>query len=204
MAQARAENRARFRSYIVTRDYTLFGKERSKTKSQVTADVAFDPPGSKRYAIQQANGTGLGEKLVRRMLDSEAEIARDYGAADISPHNYDFRLVREEDHSGRRCYVLELLPKRKDSNLLRGQIWVDAGTYLLHRSEGAPAKSPSWWLRDVRMEFVYGDVYGMWLQTASEITANVRIVGQHTMVARDVKYKVGELVTTAGAARIGF
>ena len=57
-----------------------------------------------------------------------------------------------------------------------------------------PAKSLSWWVRDVRMVFLYGDVEGMWLQTASEATATVRILGQHTIVSQDVKYDIDELV----------
>ena len=86
-----------------------------------------------------------------------------------------------------------MLPKRKEGNLVRGSIWVDARTYLLHRTEGEPAKRPSWWLRDVHMVFLYGDVEGMWLQISSEATATVRILGQHTMVTRDMSYRVGEL-----------
>ena len=53
MAQARVENRARFHPYIVTRDYKLFGKDASKTRSEVIADVAFGPPDSKKFTIQQ-------------------------------------------------------------------------------------------------------------------------------------------------------
>lgn len=143
MAQARAENRARFRPYIVTRDYKLFGKERDKTKSRVIADVAFVPPDSKKYAIQQTNGSGLGGIIVRRMLASEAEVTKDYALTDFSPDNYGFRFIREEEVSGRRWYVLELLPRRKDTHLLRGDVWVDANTYLLRRIEGQPAKTPS-------------------------------------------------------------
>jgi hypothetical protein len=37
----------------------------------------------------------------------------------------------------------------------------------------------------------------MWLQNASESTAKVRFLGQHTMVARDVDYKFNEF-TAAG------
>ena len=80
MAQARAENRARFRPYIVTRDYKLFGKDESKAKSEVIADVAFVPPDSKKYAIQESSGSGLGQVLVRRMLTNEAEVTRDYAS----------------------------------------------------------------------------------------------------------------------------
>jgi len=200
MAQARAENRARFCPYIVTRDYTLFGKEKEKTKSQVIAEVAFVPPDSKKYTIQQTSGSGLGGMIVRRMLANEAEVTKDYASTDFSPDNYGFRFIREEDVSGQRCYVLELLPRRKDKHLLRGDVWVDANTYLPRRFEGELAKAPSWWVRDVRVAFIYGKVGGMWLQTASEASANVRILGRSTMVSRDVSYKLNEVVVAASAS----
>jgi len=204
MAQARAENRARLRPYIVTREYKLFGKEESKAKFEVVADVTFVPPDSKEYTIRQINGSGLGKMIIGRMLAKEAEVTKDYGATDVSPDNYDFRFIREEELSGQRCYVLELLPRRNDKNLLRGNIWVDANTYLLRRTEGQPAKAPSWWVRDVRIALRYGDVGGMWLQTASEATAHVRILGPCTMVSRDVKYKITELVADASSAQTNF
>jgi hypothetical protein len=194
MAQARDENQARFRPYVVTRDYKLSDTENYSTKAQVVANVSFVPPSSKKYAIQQTSGTGLGEMIVRRMLANEAEITKDYSSTDLSPVNYDFRFLREEEASGQRCYVIELVPRRKDKHLLRGNVWVDAKTYLIHRSEGEPAKALSWWLRDVRIALRYGDVGGMWLQTALEATASVRILGSYTMVSHDVKYDLNEIV----------
>jgi len=198
MAQARAENRARFRSHAVTRQYTLFGKERDKSKAEVTAQISFVPPNSKKFAIGQSSGSGLGVRLVRRMLQGETEIVGDHGATDISAANYDFRFAGEETVNNQRCYVLEILPKRKHKTLLRGNVWVDVNSFLLHRMVGEPAKSPSWWLKNVRIALSYGDVDGMWLQTGSEVTTNVRIVGQHTMVALDVGYESGALA----AARV--
>jgi len=204
MAQARAENRARLRPYIVTRNYKLFGQEESKAKSEVIAEVAFVPPDSKEYTIQETNGSGLGQVIVRRMLANEAEVTKDHASTDISADNYDFRFRREADVNGQRCYVLELLPKRKEKHLLQGDIWVDANTYLLRRFEGEIAKTPSWWVRDVGVTFVYGDVGGMWLQTASEASARVRILGPCTMVSRDVKYKITELVAEASSAQTNY
>jgi hypothetical protein len=200
MAQARAENRARLRPYIVTRDYTLFGKERNKSKAEVTAEVTFVPPNSKQFSIQRSSGSVLGERLVRRMLQGETEVAADYGSTDISPDNYDFRFVGEETVNKQHCYVLELLPKRKQKTLLSGNIWVDADSYLLHRMEGEPAKSPSWWLQNVRIVFFYGDVGGMWLQTASEFTIIVHLFGEHTMTSHDVRYETAKLSAPGGPA----
>jgi hypothetical protein len=204
MAQARAENRARLRPYVVTREYKLYGKESQATKSEVVADVTFVPPDSKAYTVQQMSGSSLGKMIIGRMLAREAEVTKDYASTDISADNYDFRFVREADVNDRRCYLLELLPRRKDKNLLRGNIWVDANTYLLRRFAGELAKPPSWWVRDVGVTFVYGEVGGMWLQTASEATARVRVLGPCTMVSRDVKYKITELVAEGSSAQANF
>jgi hypothetical protein len=193
MTRARAENRTRLRSYKVTRDYTLFGKERHTARFEATAELSFVPPASSEYAIGHARGLGVGERIVRQMLEGETQIVKNYGATDISPANYDLRFIGQEVIGGERCYVLELLPRRKDKHLVHGKIWVDASTYLLHRLEGEPGKSPSWWLRDVHIAFTYGDVGGMWLQTASESTATVRLLGQYTMVSRNVVYQISEL-----------
>jgi len=198
MTEARAENRSRLRPYVVTRDYLLFGRERHSARSQVIADLSFFPPDFKKYAILKTNAGGLGERVVRRVLEAEAEIAKHHRSTDVSPDNYDFRFLGEEDADGRRCYVLELLPRRKEATLLRGNIWVDANTYLIHRAEGEPAKNASWWMRDVRIRLLYGDVGGMWLQTASEATAHVRIAGPYTIVSRDIRYRIGEVAARSG------
>jgi hypothetical protein len=200
MAQARAEGRARLRPYIVTRSYKLFGNDAGKSKSEVVATIAFAPPDSKKYSIQETNGSGVGQILVRRILVGEAEVEKKHLATDLSADNYNFRFVRQEEVVGHRCYVLELLPRRKEQYLLHGDIWVDAESYLPLRFEGAFAKSPSWWVRDVRLTFVYGDVGGMWLQTSTEAAADVRVLGRSTMVSRDMEYKITELVATSSAA----
>ena len=202
MTEARAVNQSRLRPYVVTRSYVLVGKDDDNKKSEVTAEVSFVPPNSKKYSITQTEGSGLGERIVRRMLDGETQIVKDYGATDFTTANYDFRMVGEEELDGNSCYVIELSPKRRDKTLLRGNIWIDVQTYRIRRMEAEPAKSPSWWLRDVRVAFSYGDVDGMWLQTSSEFTANVRIFGRHTMTSQDVKYEPGDR-TNASALQPG-
>jgi hypothetical protein len=192
MENARAQNRARFRPYKVKREYKLFGREQQHPKSQVIAAVSFVPPNSKKYAIEQTHGAGaLGERIVRQMLEGEAEAMKHYPSTDITAANYDLELLRTEEFRGRKCYVLHQTPKRKEKNLLEGTIWVDAQTYMLQRFMGEPAKNPSWWLKDSRIVLDYAEVNGMWLQTRSEATANVRFFGPYTMVSRDLEYEMG-------------
>jgi hypothetical protein len=199
MAQARMDNRARLRPYTVIRHYNLLGKEKQIKRSEVIAELTFIPPDAKRFVIQRATGIRLGERIVRQMLEHETAIVKNYGSTDMSPANYEFRFAGEEELDGHPSYVLGMVPRRQDKTLLRGKIWVDSSTYLLRRTEGEPGKAPSWWLRESRIVLVYGDVEGMWLQISSESTADVRFLGRHTMLSRDVQYKTGEMVAGTGA-----
>jgi hypothetical protein len=199
MAQAQTENHARFRPYVVTRDYKMFGNDRKEAKSEVTANITFAPPNLKTYAVHRTTGSSLGERIVRRMLEGEVLIAKDSSLTAISEDNYDFRFIREEDVDGRRCHVLEMLPRRKDKNLLRGNVWVDANTYLPHRAEGSLAMNPSWLVKNVNIVLLFSDTGGMWLQTTLEATANIWILGQATVVSHDVNYEIREVVAASPA-----
>jgi hypothetical protein len=193
MEQAQADNRTHFRPYVVTRDYKLFGSD-DHAASEVIAEVSFQPPNQKQYEIKQTSGSGSGEKVVRRVLDRETEMARQAGEFDLNRANYDFELLRTEQMAGATVYVLELHPKRGDRNLLKGEAYVDAATYRIRRIVGHPAKSPSWFLKDLQLTLTFSDAKGMWMQTGSEAVANVRFVGKHAFVSRDLSVQTAEVV----------
>jgi hypothetical protein len=156
------------------------------------AEMSVATPDSKKYTIENPNRALLEEKIVRKILDAEVAFAKDSRPSDITRENYDFRFVREDEINGQRCYVLDLVPKRKSRNLLRGPIWVDAHSYLPLRIEGEPTQNPSWWVTDARIVLLYGYVGPMWLQISSEATAKVRVIGRSTMIWKDVRYQMGE------------
>jgi hypothetical protein len=198
MAQAEDENRTHFRPYKVTRDYKLFrGNNQDQVRSRLIAEMSVATPDFKKYTIENPNRALLEEKIVRKILDAEVAFAKDSRPSDITRENYDFRFVREDAINGQRCYVLDLIPKRKSRNLLRGSIWVDAHSYLPLRIEGEPTQNPSWWVTDARIVLLYGYVGPMWLQTSSEATAKVRVIGRSTMIWQDVRYQMGELSSGA-------
>jgi hypothetical protein len=197
MREATAQSNVRLRPFKVVRSYRLFGKELQTTKSEVIAHIAYVPPDVSRYTIQKVSGTGLGEVLVRKVLESESDVLTHRDASAFSTANYEFKFLREDLLEGRRCYLLELRPRRNDSRLLRGTIWIDARNYLVRRAEGEPAKSPSWWARDIHIVLEFRLVNGMWIQTALESSANIRLWGRHTMVARDMEYEMDGLNTAA-------
>ena len=177
-------------SYQIIREYRLSGAKDSKADSEVVAEINFNPPASKRYSIQRSSGSSRGAQLVRRVLDHEVESTSDSNArAAINSDNYNFNFAGEMTFDGQSCYVLGLQPKRKENNLVSGQVWVDKSSFLIRQIEGEVEKTPSWWLKKLRVRLVFADLEGTWVQTSMEAIADVRVVGAHTLTSRLLDYR---------------
>lgn len=196
---AQRANHAHMIPFAVTREYKLFSGDNKEPKGAVIAEIHFQPPTTKTWEIKKTNGSERAEKVVKSILEREAKYASD-GKIAIGHEHYDFRYLGngETDHSP--CYILQIVPKHDDGNLLRGQIWVDRDTYLIHRFEGEPAKNPSWWIKDLRLFTSYGDFGGIWLPTSARGIADVRLFGPHTMTERTLSYRAERAVVDGPAA----
>jgi hypothetical protein len=178
---------AQSRSYEVTREYKVFHGYDTQPTSEVMAQINFVPPDTKTYKITQAQGNSRGEKIVRELLDRETESAKKRRGSEISRTNYDFVFLRQENFGVVPEYVLRVVPKRKDKYLLRGQIWVDASTFHIRRIEGVPAKSPSFWIKDIHITLQYAELNGMWIPVSFDAIATVRLLGQYTLAGLNIR-----------------
>jgi len=204
MGQAQAGARARHQAYTDTRIYQVMDGKNieaagAKPKYEVLASISFLPPGQKTYAIEKSN-SGMAEHVVRKVLDKEVELTKTPELTEISPANYDFTYDGERTWDNARCFLLSMTPKHDSKNLIKGQVWVDESSYLVRHVEGAPLKSPSFWVHDVSMSFTYGEVAGMWLQRESEATAKVRFAGDFVLRSQDVNVQTAETLADAAAA----
>jgi hypothetical protein len=199
LEEAQRANHAHMVAYTVVREYQLFAANEQQPRSTVLAEVRFQPPATKTWSIKRTTGSSRGEKVVKNILEREARFARD-GKMVISRQDYDFRYLGASEYDRRPCYVLQIVPRRGDSDLLRGKIWVDHDTYLIHHFEGEPAKSPSWWIKDLKLSTNYSDQGGMWLASKSQGTADVRLFGPHTMTERTLSYQALRRVNEGPAA----
>jgi hypothetical protein len=186
-------------SYQVVREYRLFGAKNSGADSEVIAEVDFWPPAREDYRIQRSAGSHRGPQVVQRVLEHEAERASHNNQARtaVSRENYDFRYIGEATLNGRPCYLLELKPRRREPELISGQVWIDQHSFLVRHIEGELAKSPSWWLKKVRVKLTFADFDGTWLQTGVEAVADVRMVGTHTLTSRVLDYRAAGEVAFA-------
>jgi hypothetical protein len=73
------------------------------------------------------------------------------------------------------AYVLQIVPKRSDKYLLRGQIWVD----------GVLAENPSIWLGHIHITLQFAQLKGMWIPNSFDAIATVRLLGQYTLAGHN-------------------
>jgi len=205
MEQAARSQRESVRPYVVTREYQMFAKDDLKPKSEVTAQVSFVPPSSREFRITETRGSDRGESIVRHILEGEQKTTESGSKSTaITRENYDFAMAGEQVIDGHHCYVLELTPKRKEKSLVRGRAWVDGDTYLVRKIEGEMAKMPSWWIKGVSLSLMFGEVGGMWMQTATTAIAELRLVGEHTLTSRLVSFQPSGVVANnrAGTTKL--
>ena len=193
ITQAQLENRTRTKAYSVTRDYKVFGTDADHPRTEVVAKVNFLPPNVKSYDIDQSTG-GMGEKVIRHILDHEVDAARDPRDVTVNQQNYNFDLLSDDVMAGQPCYKLRITPKHERKDLLKATLWVDRDSYHILRVEGEPAKSPSFWVKDVHLVLEFGEVSGMWLQTETHAMAHLRFGGEYRITSHDMDYDVAHAV----------
>jgi len=199
MQQAEA-NLARQAPYQVTREYRLFSGQNTTPTSQVLAVVNFRAAEGKDYRIEQESGSNRGEQIVKRILDHEVEESTrptQAQARALAADNYNFEFVSETLLDGHPCYILSLTPKRKDTNLIAGEAWVDKNSFLVRHIEGELVKTPSWWLKKVSVKITFSDVQGAWTQSEVEAMADARLVGQQTLRSHALRCQGLDVVVTS-------
>jgi hypothetical protein len=185
MVIAYAENRTHLRPYVLTRRYLVL--KSGQQKSKVIAAIIYLPPEANTFEIRDSTG-GKAEGVVRKMLDKEMQLSRDFQSSGFNIANYEFQLMGEETLAGADCYVLAIHPKRTSKDLLDGKIWIDKELYLVRRVQGRPMKTPSWWVKDVFFTVDYGNLEGMWLQIGSSGEALVRFAGKYTLTSEKIAF----------------
>lgn len=184
-------------SHQIVREYRLSGAKDSRADAEVVAEVDFRPPASKDYRIQHSSGSNRGQQVVKRVLEHEVASSSNPSSSALTRNNYDFSYIGEVTWDDQPCYLMGLKPKRKEAELISGQVWIDEHSFAVRHIEGELAKTPSWWLRKVAVKLTFADVEGTWLQTGMEATADVRLVGSHTLISRILDYRTANEVASA-------
>ena len=91
-------------------------------------------------------------EVIANYLKAEVEAAKGPSDVALTPQNYKFKFKGTQDWNGRQVYVLHVNPREKKVGLFKGELWLDAETYMPVRESGSFVKSPSFMLK--KMQFV--------------------------------------------------
>jgi len=134
--------------------------------------------GGFRYEIVGQGGSGyVRDRLFMPALETEQKMwgAGDQGALTLD--NYTFE-DRGAESSG--LAWIGVTPRRKDVMLVKGSIFLRPDDGDLVRVEGALARTPSFWTRNVEIVRSYERIGGVRVPVRLESTASVRIAGTST------------------------
>ena len=186
LEKTEAQNPALSQPYEVIRQYKVFRGDDPQPYSEATAHISFTPPDIKTFKVTEEQGGSKGIKIVDAILEQEVASAKAGYRGDINRSNYDFVFVAEQNFGAAPEYILHIIPKRKEKGLFLGDIWVDAKTYHIRQIVGVPAKSPSFWIKDLHITVQFAAVNGMWIPVFVHAIATVRFFGICTLTGRNL------------------
>jgi len=155
-------------------------------------ETAFQEPESMQSKIiRQEGSTLIRDRVFDRILETEQETHSRAAKkeVDITPDNYDFKLIGEETCDGRKCYHLTMTPKRKNKYSLEGDLWLDGEDFAISRIRGTPSKRPSFWTTHTEVDRKYKRMDGIWLTESIDSRSDILVAGpSHLKI--DYKYTV--------------
>ena len=171
---------AGLREYSALRTYAVSDLN-GKVRAKETIRMDYVAPEKKTFVTIAEEGSSVVRHLVlNRLMESEASASagQDRRDSSISPANYTFRSLGEEDLGPHHCFVVEALPRRRDKYLFEGKIWIESQGFAVVRIAGHPAKNPSFWIK--RADFVrqYQKIGDFWLPARDQTFVEVRLYGK--------------------------
>jgi hypothetical protein len=140
----------------------------------------ISPLGLIRYERAHFEGDGIVNKeIISRYLTAEVEAQKEQSPEiAVTPRNYKFKYKGTKRTAERDVHVFEVSPKQKRDGLFKGEVWIDAGTYLKVQESGYLVKNPSIFLKKVAFIRKYDIRDGISVPRQVQSVADVRFVGK--------------------------
>jgi hypothetical protein len=194
MVQKNLERAQALGAYQGTRVYRLEYRGFPGARSaEMTVAVDYRFPGTKEFSIRSEKGSHLLiERVFHKLLQSEKEALTEENQARVALNNdnYRFALAGYEKLPTGPCFILSVEPLKKNKLLYRGRIWVDAEDFAVVRIEAAPAKNPSFWTKETRIEQAYAKLGDFWLPLFNRSSSTIRLGGHAYLTIDYQDYRI--------------
>jgi hypothetical protein len=176
----------------VVRTYKI-ENDKDKMLAEEVVLVEYRAPGIETFTSTSRKGSGFVlHRVFQRLMEDEEKRVRVNKDPDglITPENYTLEVVGTDKIGGFVCSVVRAVPKRKETDLFEGKIWIDNQDFAIVRITGRLAKSPSFWIKQVDFVRDYRKIDGFWLLSRQEAVSALRILGKETLTIDYQNYTV--------------
>jgi hypothetical protein len=193
---------AGLREYSAVRTYAVTDPN-GKVHAKETVRMEYVAPDKKTFVTIAEEGSGVIRSLVlKRLMESEISAAagQEHHDSSITPANYTFHVLGEEDLGVHHCIVVDALPRRKDKYLFEGKVWIDSSDFAVVKIAGHPARKLSFWI--TRADFVreYEKIGDFWLPAKDETLVDVRVYGRKIL---SIEHHTNSVNGTTSTAFVG-
>ena len=185
---------SRLQQYSVHTTYRV-QNNKGETSAETRVLLSYRAPGTKEFRIVSEKGSGIiRSRVFKPLMDMEIETAsvRNRLDSSITPNNYTFTLLGEEDVDGSHCFVVQETPKRVNKYLFKGKVWIHAVEFAVVQIAGQPARNPSMWVKQVDFVRRYQKIGEFWLPLKNESTTRVRLFGKNTLTTDYERYDISQ------------
>jgi hypothetical protein len=132
------------------------------------------------YEMLRFEGDGtVKNQVIARYLTAEAETQKDQAPSlAVTPANYKFKYKGRSQLDGRDTYAFQVTPRQKRQGLFKGEVWIDARTYLRVQESGYLVKSPSIFLKKVAFVRRYEIRDGISVPRQVQSVVDTRLAGK--------------------------
>jgi hypothetical protein len=170
-------------SFVAFRHLTASARQ-GRMSGWLDACTQLDNSGFQYRVIAEGGSGSIRKRVLRPALEAELR-ARSSGESDrasLHPRNYEFLLAPAEKDDQPGLQRIALKPRRKESMLVDGWMFLTADGSDLVRIEGRLAKTPSFWTRRVDVIRRYTRMGSVRVPTSMESNAQVLLVGSGSFV----------------------
>lgn len=126
----------------------------------------------------EGDGT-IKNQVIARYLTAEAESQKEQAPSmAVTPANYKFKYRGRAELDGRSTHVFQVTPRQKRQGLFKGEVWIDAYTYLHVQESGYLVKNPSIFLKRVAFVRKYEIRDGISVPRQVQSVVDTRLVGR--------------------------
>jgi hypothetical protein len=149
-----------------------------KEKGRLRALRQISKVGQITYRVLGFQGdTTVKSQVIARYLEAEKQGQGD-GKLDITPANYKFKFKGKWQFDGKEAYLFQLSPRKKRVGLFKGELWLDAATYLPIYEKGRLVKNPSIFFKKVVFERAFTIENGVAVPRYMVSAIDTRVIGK--------------------------